>query len=64
MNLTTKDSSINFDAVTAAVAHIFCQIYAPGKDIKMVDIDPSKEDQFPGISAMKEELQVCYQQDW
>ncbi|KAJ7391001.1 Lipoyltransferase 1, mitochondrial [Desmophyllum pertusum] len=23
----------------------------------MVDIDPSKEDQFPGISAMKEELQ-------
>jgi len=29
MNLSTKDPSINFNAVTEAVAQSFCQIYAP-----------------------------------
>ena len=61
MNLSTKDSSLNFDAVTGAVAELFCQIYAPGKDVEMKDIDPSREDYFPGITAFKEELQVCDQ---
>lgn len=61
MNLSTKDSSLNFIAVTEAVAELFCQIYAPGKDFEMKDIDPSREDHFPGITAFKEELQVCEQ---
>ena len=61
MNLCTKDPSINFDAVTEAIAEMFCQIYAPGKDIKMTDIDLSREDHFPGITAMKDELQVYSQ---
>ena len=61
MNISTKDSSLNFDAVTGAVAESFCQIYAAGKDVEMKDIDPSREDHFPGITAFKEELQVCHQ---
>lgn len=61
MNLSTKDSSLNFNAVTEAVAQLFCEIYAPGKDVKMKDIDPSRDDHFPGITALKEELQVCDQ---
>ena len=61
MNLSMKDLSLNFDAVTEAVAQLFCQIYAPGKDVKIKDIDPSREDHFPGITAFKEELQVCDQ---
>ena len=61
MNLSTKGSSLNFDAVTESVAQLFCQTYAPGKDVEMKDIDPSREDHFPGITAFKEELQVCDQ---
>ena len=61
MNLSVKDSTLNFDAITEAVAQSFCQIYAPGKDVEMKDIDPSREDHFPGITAFKEELQVCEQ---
>lgn len=61
MNLSMKDLSLNFDAVTEAVAQLFCQIYAPGKDVEIKDIDPSREDHFPGITAFKEELQVCDQ---
>ena len=61
MNLSMKDSTLNFDALTEAVAQLFCQIYAPGKDVEMKDIDPSREDHFPGIMAFKEELQVCEQ---
>ncbi|XP_020625207.1 lipoyltransferase 1, mitochondrial-like [Orbicella faveolata] len=57
MNLSMKDLSLNFDAVTEAVAQLFCQIYAPGKDVEIKDIDPSREDHFPGITAFKEELQ-------
>ena len=38
MNLSTKDPSVNFNAVTEAVAQSFCQIYAPGKDVKVVKI--------------------------
>ena len=61
MNLSMKDSTLNFGALTEAVAQLFCQIYAPGKDVEMKDIDPSREDHFPGITAFKEELQVCEQ---
>ena len=61
MNLSMKDLSLNFDAVTEAVAQLFCQIYAPGKDVEIKDIDPSREDHFPGITAFEEELQVCDQ---
>lgn len=61
MNLSMKDLSLNFDAVTEALAQLFCQIYAPGKDVEIKDIDPSREDHFPGITAFKEELQVCDQ---
>lgn len=59
MNLSTKDLSLNFDAVTKAVAKLFCQIYAPGKNVEIKDIDPSREDHFPGIRVFKKELQVC-----
>lgn len=59
MNLCSKDASITFEAITEAMAEMFCQIYAPGKDIKVMDIDPTREDHFPGITAMKDELQVC-----
>ncbi|KAL9955167.1 hypothetical protein ACROYT_G036453 [Oculina patagonica] len=57
MNLCSKDPSLNFDVIKEAIAEMFCQIYAPGKDIKVRDIDPSREDHFPGITATKEELQ-------
>lgn len=57
MNLSTKDLSLNFDAVTEAVAKLFCQIYAPGKNVEIKDIDPSREDHFPGIRVFKKELQ-------
>ena len=59
MNLSSKDPSINFESVTEEIAQMFCLSYAPGKNIKMIDIDPSKEEHFPGIVEMKEELQVC-----
>ena len=59
MNLSTKDLSLNFDTVTEALAKLFCQIYAPGKNVEINDIDPSREDHFPGIRAFKKELQVC-----
>ena len=59
MNLSTKDLSLNFDTVTEALAKLFCQIYTPGKNVEINDIDPSREDHFPGIRAFKKELQVC-----
>ena len=36
MNLSTKDQSIKYVTVTEAVAQLFCQIYAPGKDVKVI----------------------------
>ena len=36
MNLSAKDPSINYDTVTEEVAQLFCQTYAPGKDVKVI----------------------------
>ena len=60
MNLSNKDPSIHFESVTKEVAQMFCQSYAPEMNIEMVDIDPSKDEQFPGIVDLRKELQVCY----
>ena len=49
MNLSNRDPSIHFESVTKEVAQMFCQSYAPEMNIEMVDIDPSKDEQFPGI---------------
>lgn len=57
MNLSSKDHSINFESVTAEVAQMFCQSYAPRMNIKMVDIDPSKDEHFPGIVDLRKELE-------
>ena len=60
MNLSKKDHSIHFESVTKEVAQMFCQSYAPGMNIEMVDIDPSKDEQFPGIVDLRKELEVCH----
>lgn len=60
MNLSNKDPSIHFESVTKEVAQMFCQSYAPGMNIEMVDIDPSKDEQFPGIVDLRKELEVCH----
>ena len=60
MNLSNKDPSIHFESVTKEVAQMFCQSYAPEMNIEMVDIDPSKDEQFPGIVDLRKELEVCY----
>ncbi|CAH3174277.1 unnamed protein product, partial [Porites lobata] len=57
MNLSAKDPSITFENVTEEVALWFCHTYSPERDVKVVEIDPSKEELFPGITTMKEELQ-------
>ena len=60
MNISNKDPSIHFESVTKEVAQMFCQSYAPEMNIEMVDIDPSKDEQFPGIVDLRKELEVCY----
>ena len=60
MNLSKKDHSIHFESVTKEVAQMFCQSYAPGMKVEMVDIDPSKDEQFPGIVDLRKELEVCH----
>lgn len=57
MNLSNKDPSIHFESVTKEVAQMFCQSYAPGMNVEMVDIDPSKDEQFPGIVDLRKELE-------
>ena len=36
MNLATKDQTLEFHSVTDAIAQMFCQTYAPGRNVKVI----------------------------
>ncbi|XP_068717871.1 lipoyl amidotransferase LIPT1, mitochondrial-like isoform X3 [Montipora capricornis] len=57
MNLSIKDQAIGYYSVTDAISQQFCQKYAPGEGFKLLEIHPSNEKQFHGITALKKELQ-------
>lgn len=57
MNLATKNQTLEFHSVTDAIAQMFCQTYAPGRNVKLLEVLPTNENQFPGITAMTKELQ-------
>ncbi|XP_068672728.1 lipoyl amidotransferase LIPT1, mitochondrial-like isoform X5 [Montipora foliosa] len=56
-NLSIKDQAIGYYSVTDAISQQFCQKYAPGEGVKLLEIHPSNEKQFHGITALKKELQ-------
>lgn len=43
MNLATKDQTLEFHSVTDAIAQMFCQTYAPGSNVKVINFTVSFE---------------------
>lgn len=57
-NLSSIDPSLNYNDVAVAIAEEYANAYIPGQNPNLHVIDPSDDQQFPGIDNFATELKV------